>query len=78
VQPFGADPEQLRIGTVDAETEMIDLLATLDHAFADHAVAGLDAADSLAGFDDLARPFVARDHRIVDRDDVLAAIELVV
>src|SRR5215471_16390284 len=28
VQPFGAGLEQLRIGAIDAETEMIDLLAT--------------------------------------------------
>src|SRR4029077_17433700 len=78
VQPFGAGLEQLRIGAVDAETEMIDLLAAFDHAFADHRVAGLEAADGLAGLDYFARPFVARDHRIVDRDDILTAVELVV
>src|SRR5580658_6793239 len=57
---------------------MIDLLAAPDHAFAHHAIVGLEAADCPAGLDYLARPFVARDYRIVNRDDVLAAIELVV
>src|SRR5262249_29287829 len=78
VQPFGAGLEQLRIGAIDAEPEMIDLLATLDHAFADHAVAGLNAADGRAGFDDLTGPFVTGGHRILDRNDVFAAVELVV
>ena len=52
--------------------------AALDHAFADYAVALLEAADGFAGLDDLTRPLVAGSHRIVDRDDVLAAVELVV
>ena len=34
--------------------------------------------DGLAGLDDLARPFMARGHRVGDWDDVFAAIELVV
>src|SRR5581483_9668485 len=64
--------------TVDTKTEMIDLLATLDHAFTDNAVAPLYAVNGFAGLDDLARPLVAGRHRVIDRDDVLAAIEFVV
>src|SRR5262249_25310086 len=78
MQPFGAGLEQLRIGAIDAETEMIDLLATLNHAFADHAVAGLDAAYGPARFDDLTGTFVTGGHRILDRNDVFAAVELVI
>ena len=78
VQPLGARLEELRIGPIDTEAEMVDLVAALDHAFADHAVAGLDVADGLAGLDDFARPFVAGRHRVGDGDDVLAAVELVV
>jgi hypothetical protein len=57
---------------------VIDILVAFDYTFANHAVAGPEAGHGLADLDHLARPFVARYHRIGDWNDVVAAIELVV
>ena len=78
VQPLGARGKILAVGAVHREAEMVDALRRLDHAFADHAIAALQAGDVLADFDDLADPFVAGDDGVGDRDDVMAGEKLVV
>ena len=73
MKPLGVVP----VGAVDGEPEVVDALRGLDHAFADHAQRRASGW-ILADFDDLADPFVAGNHNIGDRDDVLAGEKLVV
>src|SRR5271157_3261498 len=56
----------------------MDALGRLDHALSDDAIAGFEAGYVLPDFDDLAHPLMPRDHRVGDRDDVLAGQKLIV
>ena len=78
VQPLRPGREIFAVGAVHREAEMVDALGRVDHAFADHAVAGLQGRHVAAGLDDLADPFVAGNDGIGDRDDVLSRQQLVV
>ena len=80
---FGSAPPESRGGLRQAIGPLAPLLLLCRLAWRSCSVraslfCGLDAADGLAGLDDFTRPFVAGCHRIVDWDDVLAAIEFVV
>src|SRR5207344_2635340 len=74
VQPRRLGDEVLGVGSADREAEVV--VAVVDDAFAHDAMAGTKGGDGAANLGDLARPLVARNDRIGDRDDVAALVEL--
>src|SRR5207253_147681 len=74
VQPGRPGHEVLGVRAADREPEVI--VAVVDDAFADDAIAGTQSRDAAAHLGYLARPLVARDDRIRDGNDVAALVEL--
>src|SRR5207302_1022984 len=60
--------------SADRKAEVI--VAVVDHAFANDTVAGPETRHRRADLGDLARPLVAGDDRVRDRDDVTPLIQL--
>ena len=70
----GLGHEVFGVRTADGEPEVV--VAVVDDTLADDAVALLQRRHAAPDLRDLARPLVARDDRIRDRDDVSALVEL--
>ena len=74
MQPLRPRLEELGIGAIDREAEVISAVGTHD-AFAHYRVPGVQALHVAADLGHLSGPLVTRNDRIAHRDDVLAIQE---